>query len=108
MVDWLNHQWLEPFGPAKCLFGRFLLTLSRIKRPQVMFMVKFSPTALNFGYDFVVLVHFLGHPVVSHCISLMVFCLFSNKNFSHYRKYLQQMGAFLNTTEVSAGSIRSH
>ena len=63
MVDWLNHQWLEPFGPAKCLFGRFLLTLSRIKRPQVMFMVKFSPTALNFGYDCVLLVHFLGHPV---------------------------------------------
>ena len=28
-----------------------------------MFMVKFSPTALNFGYDFVLLVHFLGHPV---------------------------------------------
>ena len=42
MVDWLNHQWLEPFGPAKCLFGRFLLTLSRIKRPQVMFMGKLS------------------------------------------------------------------
>ena len=58
MVDWLNHQWLEPFGPAKCLFGRFLLTLSRIKGPQVMFMVKFSPTALNFGYDFVLLGHF--------------------------------------------------
>ena len=26
-------------------------------------MVKFSPIALNFGYDFVLLVHFLGHPV---------------------------------------------
>ena len=26
-------------------------------------MVEFSPTALNFGYDFVPLVHFLGHPV---------------------------------------------
>ena len=26
-------------------------------------MVKFSPTALNFGYDFVLLVGFLGHPV---------------------------------------------
>ena len=34
-----------------------LLRLNRIKRPQVMFMVKFSPTALNFGYDFVLLVH---------------------------------------------------
>ena len=29
-------------------------------------MVKFSPTALNFGYDFVLLVHFFwGHPVDS-------------------------------------------
>ena len=73
MVHWLNHQWLEPLGPAKCLFGRFLLTLSRIKRPQVMLRVKFSPTALNFGYDFVLLVHSLGHTVVSHCIALMVF-----------------------------------
>ena len=56
MVHWLNHQWLEPL---ECLFGHFLLTLSRIKRPQVMFMVKFSPTVLNFGYDFVLLVHFI-------------------------------------------------
>ena len=37
----------------KSVFGRFLLRLSRIKRPQVMSMVKFSSTALNFGYDFV-------------------------------------------------------
>ena len=28
-----------------------------------MFMVKFSPAALNFGYDCVLLVGFLGHPV---------------------------------------------
>ena len=28
-----------------------------------MSMVKISPTALNFGYDFVLLVYFLGHPV---------------------------------------------
>ena len=44
--------------------------------------------------------------LVFHCIALMVLCLLSNKNFSHYRKYLQQMGAFLNTTEVSAGLIQ--
>ena len=24
-----------------------------------------SPTALNFGYDFVLVVHFLGHPVLA-------------------------------------------
>ena len=28
-----------------------------------MSMVKFGPTALHFGYDFVLLMHFLGHPV---------------------------------------------
>ena len=28
-----------------------------------MSMVKYSPTALNFGYDFVLVVHFLGHPL---------------------------------------------
>ena len=33
------------------------LRLSRIKRSQVMSMVKFGPTTLNFGYDFVLLVH---------------------------------------------------
>ena len=39
-------------------FGRFLL--SRIKRPHVN--VKFSPIALNFGYNFVLIVHFFGTP----------------------------------------------
>ena len=28
-----------------------------------MSMVRFSPIALNFGYGFILLVHFLGHPV---------------------------------------------
>ena len=32
-----------------------------------MSMVQFSPIALNFGYDFVLLVHFLGHPVAFYC-----------------------------------------
>ena len=45
------------------VFCRFLLRLSRIKPPQVMSMAKFGPTALHFGYDFVLLMHFLGHPV---------------------------------------------
>ena len=60
MVQRLNHQcWLAPLGPGitKSVFG---LSLSRIKRPQVMSMVKYSPRALNFGYDFVLLVHFFG------------------------------------------------
>ena len=59
----LHHQWLAPLGPGKCFFCRFLLRLSRIKPPQVMSMAKFGPTALHFGYDFVLLMHFLGHPV---------------------------------------------
>ena len=54
----LNHQWLTPLGPGKCFCGRFLLRLSRIKRPQVMLTVKFNPIALNFGNDFVLLEHF--------------------------------------------------
>ena len=35
-----------------------------MKPSQVIFLIKFSPTGLNFGYGFVLLVHFLGHPVV--------------------------------------------
>ena len=41
----------------------------RIKRPQVMSMVKFSPIALSFGCDFVLLVQ--GHPV---CIIYLQLC----------------------------------
>ena len=41
-------------------FGRFLLSL--VKPSQVMSMVKFITTAFNFGYDFVLLVHFFGTP----------------------------------------------
>ena len=63
MVHRLNHQWLAPLGPGTRFFCRFLLRLGRIKRSQVMSMVEFCPIALNFGYDFVLLVHFLGQPV---------------------------------------------
>ena len=51
MVYRLNHHWLVSLGPGKCLFGRFLLRISRIKRPQVMSMVKLDAKALNFGYE---------------------------------------------------------
>ena len=70
----LNHQWLAPLGPGKCFFGRFLLRLGRIKSSQVMSMVKFGPEALNFGYDFVILVHFFGTPCMYICVFLY-FCL---------------------------------
>ena len=59
-VHWLHHHLPAPLVSGDWFFGRFLLRLSRIKRPQVMSMVKFSPIALNFGYDFVLLVHFFG------------------------------------------------
>ena len=71
----LNHQWLAPLGPGKCFFGRFLLRLGRIKSSQVMSMVKFGPEALNFGYDFVILVHFFGTPCMYICVFLY-FCIF--------------------------------
>ena len=62
MVHRLNHQWLAQLG-LESVLGCFSLRLSRIKRSQVMSIVKFSPTALNFGYDFALLVHFLRHQV---------------------------------------------
>ena len=42
----------------------------------LMFMVKFSPPAQNFAYDFVLLVHFLGQPVYNAHTS----CLFSGQS----------------------------
>ena len=63
-VHWLNYEKPAPLVSGNKFFGRFLLRLSMIKSFQVMFMVKFSPTPLNFGYDFVLSVHFLGYPVV--------------------------------------------
>ena len=52
-----------PLMPGNQFFGRFLLRLSLINPSQVVSMVKYSPTALNFGYGFVLIVHFLGHTV---------------------------------------------
>ena len=46
----------------KVFFDRFLLRLSWIKRSKVRSMVKLSPTALIFGFDFILLVHFFGTP----------------------------------------------
>ena len=58
-VHWLNHHLPAPLVSGVWFFGRFLLRLSRIKRPQVTSTVKFSPLiALDYGYDFVLLVHF--------------------------------------------------
>ena len=35
-------------------------------------MIKFSPTSLNFGYDFVLLVQFFGTP----CIMIVFYCIY--------------------------------
>ena len=47
------------------------LRLSRIKGSQVMSTVIFSRTALDFGYDFVLLVNFVGHPI--DCVMLIMY-----------------------------------
>ena len=62
-VHWLNHYLPAPLLSGGWFFAHFLLGLSSTKHPQFMSMVKFSPKALNYGYDFVLLVHFFGHPV---------------------------------------------
>ena len=40
-----------------------------------MSMVNSSPIALNLGYDFVLLVHFLGHPVDNLCTDHRLFVI---------------------------------
>ena len=44
-------------------------------------MIKYTPTAFNFGYDFVLLVHFLWHPVESSSKS---FSSIPTSNLIHY------------------------
>ena len=57
-------HWHSEVASTPCVWKLiFRSFLTKTKPSQVMFMVKFSPTALNFCYDFVLLVHFLGHPV---------------------------------------------
>jgi len=53
---WLN----QAQSPVTGFFS--LIRLSLIKHSQVMFIVQFSPTALNFGYDSVLTVNFFRAP----------------------------------------------
>ena len=53
----------------KSIFGLFLLRLSRIEPSQVMYMVKFGPRVLNFGYNCFLLVPFFGTPCIFWCVS---------------------------------------
>ena len=63
-VHRLNHQWRTPLVSGCQVFGCFFLRLSRIK-PSQMYMVRFGPTVLNFGYDFFLSVPFFGTPCTS-------------------------------------------
>ena len=64
----------SPFAGTPCVLRLiFLLRLSRIKRPQVISMVKFSPIALNFGNEFVLFVHFFGTPCI--CMTRNIFII---------------------------------
>ena len=66
---------LEPWCTGSITSGWHHLGLQKVflvifaktrkdKSSQVMSMAKFSPIAPNFGYDFVLLVHFFG----THCM----------------------------------------
>ena len=57
----ITSQWSASLWPGKCFFLS-LIRLSRIKRSQAMSIVQFSPTALKFGYDFVLTVNFFRTP----------------------------------------------
>ena len=78
-VHRLNHHLPGPLVSGDWLFGRFLQRLSRTKPSQVIFMIKFSPTAINFGFDFVLLVHFLGHPVSTISVDFQIANLWYEK-----------------------------
>ena len=47
----------------KMFFLSFLTKTKQDHAPPSHVHGKFGPTALHFGYDFVLLMHFLGHPV---------------------------------------------
>ena len=50
-MHWFNHHPPVPLVSGDWFFGRFLLGLGRVKRNQVLSMVKLSPIAINFGCD---------------------------------------------------------
>ena len=70
------HLAQSPISDALCVwksfFGHLELRLGRIKPSQVMCMVKFGPTVLNFGYDFFLLVPFFGTPCIYKQLSILI------------------------------------
>ena len=76
-------------------FGSFLLRPSLDKPSQVMFMVKFSPTKLNYCYDFVLVVHFLEHPVRVKWSSGIGYVAFPNRKSCFFDNKLEFSGTKL-------------
>ena len=58
LEPWCSWSITIGWHPLGLKTETFLTKTSRIKRSQVMSMVKFSPKAFNFGYEFVLLVIF--------------------------------------------------
>ena len=60
-VHWLNHHLPAPLHPCVwtlIIWSFFIKDSAGSSAPKSMSMVKLSPIALNFGFDFVLLVHF--------------------------------------------------
>ena len=114
-VHWFNHHSPAPLVSGDWFFGRFLLRLSRIKRPQVISMVKFSSIALNLGYDFVLLVHFLRHSVLDFyhtywynaTMCVVLHCIFAIVNIKKRKVWTLQKESFCISCGILVSGIRA-
>ena len=113
------HLAQSPISDALCVwksfFGHLELRLGRIKPSQVMCMVKFGPTVLNFGYDFFLLVPFFGTPCIYKQLSILIddsvtwrsklpdFCVLFGQGvlLKHCRKYNQAESLLKATTKTT-------
>ena len=64
LIEYCWSQAQHRPGPGKCFLGGFLLRPSRIKRSQVMSMVKFSPSTQCWLWFCSINHFFLGNPAV--------------------------------------------
>ena len=64
--DWRKKKY-SLFVVDSCSGGlATLATATALPVPPAILIISYCSIALNFGYDFVLLVHFLGHPVCTH------------------------------------------
>ena len=90
-MHWFNHHPPVPLVSGDWFFGRFLLGLGRVKRNQVLSMVKLSPIAINFGCDSVYRTQVrslamlgsdsLTHSCLVNLIDVTLACEDGNSNF---------------------------